>query len=211
MEVFEYRGVEDMVIAEVTKDDNEENGGYVTGPVEPLIPVAEVGKTTETSSETKYYDNKPAIVIDGEGPDTITITGAGIPLKKKAHIIGKSYDETTGALVDGPRQTRYFALGYKTQDTDGYTRFVWRYKGTFGIPDENAKTVDGGTETNNTTLTFTGIMTNHKFAKGKLNGTTWEPAPAKGLVVSDREGLADLTNFFTKVTTPDDLTAKKAG
>ena len=45
----------------------------------------------------------------------------------------------------------------------------------------------------------------------RLNGTTWEPAPAKGLVVSDREGLADLTNFFTKVTTPDDLTAKKAG
>lgn len=210
MEVFEYRGVDGLVIAEVLKDDNEEDGGYVTGPVEPLIPAAEIGKTTETSSETKYYDNKPALVVSGEGPDEISIIGAGMTLKKKAHITGKSYDETTGALVDGPRQTRYFALGYKTQDTDGHTRCVWRYKGTFSIPDENAKTQDNGTETNNTELTYTGIMTNHEFTKGKFNGTTWEKAPVKGIVVSDREGLADLSNFFANVTTPDDLTAKKA-
>ena len=211
MEVFEYRGVEGMVIAEVTKDDNEEGGGYVTGPVMAFLPVAEVGKTTESSKETKFYDNRAAMNVSGEGADTITIVGAGLPLKMQALISGKSYDETTGALVDGPTVERYFALGYKTQDTDGYTRFVWRYKGTFGIPDEKSNTIDGGTTTNNTNLTYTGIYTNHIFEKGKFVDGKWEKGPSKGNVVSDREDLADLTNYFTAVTTADMLTAKKAG
>lgn len=212
-EVFEYRGVEGLVFAEVTGDDNEEGAGYVTGAVEVLAPVAEIGKTVEESNDAKYYDNQPMIVVHGEGPDTITITCAGLTLEKLAKIRGKSYDLTTGALIEGPTRTRYFALGYKTKDTDGFYRFVWRLKGTFGTPDETHKTEDNTTDTNNTTLTFTGINTVHKFAKGELaeDGKTWKPATAKGLIVSDREKLANLENFFKTVTTPDTLAAKAAG
>lgn len=211
-EVFEYRGVEGLVIALVTGDDNETAGGYVTGDVEELAPVAEVGKTVETSSETKYYDNQAMLNSNGEGPDTITINCAGLTLKKLALIGGRSYDEETGALIEGPRVTRYFAVGYKTKDTDGYYRYVWRLKGTFGVPDEAFRTEDAGTETNNTTLTYTGIYTVHKFTKGKLaeDGKTWVPAPGKGVTVSDREGLANLETFFDTVTTPDSLVKKTA-
>lgn len=209
-DVFEYRGVEGLVIAEVIGDDNETDGGYQTGPVEELAPVAEIGKTTESGSEAHYYDNKPMIVINSEGPDEISITCAGLTLEKLAKITGKSYDTTTGALIDGQRRERYFAVGYKTKDTDGKYRYVWRLKGTFAIPDETNATEDDGTETNNTTLTFTGIFTTHKFKKGMLNGTTWEAGSAKAVVVSDREGLANLTDFFNAVTTPDTLTAKAA-
>lgn len=210
--IFEYRGVEGLVIAEVTGDDNEETGGYVTGDVEPLAPVAEIGKTVEESNEAKYYDNQPMIVIHGEGPDTITITCAGLTVEQVAKLRGKSYDTTTGAMIEGPTRTRYFALGYKTQDTDGFNRYVWRLKGTFGTPEEANKTKDATTETNNTTLTFTGINTVHKFTKGMLaeDGKTWQAASVKGLVVSDREGKADLATFFDTVTTPDTLKAKAA-
>lgn len=209
-DVFEYRGVEELVMAEVTGDDNETDG-YKTGDVEPLAPVAEIGKTVETSSESKYYDNKPLFTINGEGPDTITITCAGLTLEKLAKITGRSIDKDTGALIEGPRKTRYFAIGYKTKDTDGKYRYVWRLKGTFNIPDDTARTEDAGTETNNTTLTYTGIYTTHKFAKGVMNDAgAWEPASAKAVVVSDREGLADVTNFFKTVTTPDSLTKKTA-
>lgn len=210
--VFEYRGVEGLVIAEVTGDDNEESGGYVTGPVEELAPVAEIGKTVEESNEAKHYDNKPMIVIHGEGPDTITITCAGLTLEQLAKIRGKSYNPDTGALIEGPTRMRYFALGYKTKDTDGFYRYVWRLKGTFGTPEEANKTEDGTADTNNTTLVFTGINTVHKFAKGELaeDGKTWKPASVKGLVVSDREGLANLDTFFESVTTPDSLTKKTA-
>lgn len=208
--VFEYRGVEGLVIAEVTGDDNEAQGGYKTGEVEALAPVAEIGKTVEVSKESKYYDNLPMLTITGEGPDEITITCAGLTLEKLAKIIGKSYDPETGALIDGPLQERYFALGYKTKDTDGFYRYVWRLKGTFSIPDETNATEDGGTETNNTELTFTGIYTTHQFAKGWYDGTKWHKGANKGLVVSDREGKADLSTFFDTVTTSDTLKPKAA-
>lgn len=210
-DVFEYRGVEGLVIAEILTDNNEEGSGYTFGDVEVLAPVAEIGKTVETSSESKYYDNIPMMNVDGEGPDTITITCAGLLLAKYAKITGRSIDPDTGAMIEGPRKTRYFALGYKTKDTDGKYRYVWRLKGTFGIPDDTNRTEDAGTETNNTTLTYSGIYTTHKFAKGVLDddGKTWTPAPAKAVVVSDREGLANLADFFKTVTTPDTL-AKKA-
>lgn len=206
-DVFEYRGVEGLVIAEVTGDDNEESGGYVTGAVEPLAPVAEIGKSVEVSSEAHYYDNKPMILVDGEGPDEITIRCAGLRLEKLAKITGRSYDSETGAMIEGPRVPRYFAVGYKTKDSDGKYRYVWRYKGTFSIPTDTNATEDDGTEANSTELTFTGIFTTHIFTKGKKVGTKWEKASAKGLVVSDREGLANLADFFKTVTTPDSLTA----
>ncbi len=209
--VIEYRGVEDVVIAEILTDDNDTDSGYTFGPVESLLPVAEINKTTETSTETKYYDNRPAITIHGEGADEIGIIGAGMLLEKIAKITGKSYDVTTGAFVDSQIQEKYYALGYKTKDTDGKYRYVWRLKGTFAIPDENHKTTDGSADTNGTELTYTGIYTTHKFTKGWYDGSTWHPGPVKGLIVSDREGLADLTNFFKTVTTPDTLTAKNAG
>lgn len=210
--VYEYRGVEGLVIAEVTGDDNLEDGGYVTGPVEELAPVAEIGKDVEESNEVKYYDNQPMIVIHGEGPDAINVVCAGLSIAQQARLRGKPYDPTTGAMIEGPTRTRYFALGYKTQDTDGFTRYVWRLKGTFGTPAEAHKTKDGTADANNTTLVYTGITTVHKFAKGELaeDGKTWKPAGVKGIVVSDREGLADLSTFFDTVTTPDTLKPKAA-
>ena len=63
--VIEFRGVDMLCIAEVKCDDNstEAEHGYVTGDWESLAPVAEVSKTVETSSESKYYDNQPMLVI----------------------------------------------------------------------------------------------------------------------------------------------------
>lgn len=209
-DVFEYRGVEGLVIAEVLNDDNEKEGGLTFGPVMPLAPVAEIGKTVESSKEVKYYDNLPMIIIGGEGPDEISVICAGLTLEKKAHITGKPYDKTTGAFIDGPIKERHFAMGYVTHDSDGYKRCVWRYKGVFSIPPESAKTKNNTSETTNTELTYTGINTVHKFTKGMEVDGTWVPASSKGVVVSDREGLTDLTNFFATVTTQDSLTAKQA-
>jgi phi13 family phage major tail protein len=211
-EVFEYRGVDNVVIAEVTGDDNETDGGYKTGTVKKLVPAAEVGKTVTSSSATRYYDNKPALNITSEGPDEIAIRGAGMDIETLAWISGKSYDETTGALIDGPRKTRYFAVGYRTKDTNGNYRYVWRFKGTFAPPAETVVTEDDGTEGTGTELTFTGIHTNHVFTKGVYNEESkkWEPATSKGIVVDSGKGLADISTFFDQVTTADTLKPKTA-
>ena len=193
-EVFEFRGVDNLVYAEVTADTKE---SYTAGEVKSLAATAEIGKTVETSTATKYYDNKPLINISSEGADEITITCAPLDIETLADITGKKYDKTAGALVDGVREVRYFAIGYRTKGTDGEYRYVWRYKGTFAIPDETSKTEDDGTDSDNQELTFTGISTTHEFGAS---------GACKGLVIDTRKNGKDVATFFNTVLTPDKLT-----
>ena len=196
-EIFEYRGIEGLVCAEVTADDAD---NYTTGTVFDIAGVAELGRTTENSSEAHYYDNIPAIIVSSVGADTVTITASAIPLDVLAKITGQKYDETFGAFIEGEREVKYFAIGYKTKKTNGDEVYVWRYKGQFNIPDSTHATEDNGTGANGQELTYTGISTTHKFTKtGK---------PAKAMDVDVALGKADVSTFFNSVTTPDTIKAK---
>lgn len=203
-QIFEFRGVDNFYFAEVTQDDAE---GYACStPIH--IPVQEVGKSTDSSSEAHYYDNKAMIVVNSESADTITLVLAPPELEKLAKMIGKSFDSTTGMLVDSPRQNKYFAIMYRTKGTDGGYRYVSRLKGQFNIPEETVTTEDDGTDTSNMSFEFTGIYTEHEFNKGIYNGTSWEAAGVKGIVVDERYGLADVSTFFNSVQTPDTIQVK---
>lgn len=197
-EIVEWRGVEGLVAAEVTNDDN--NTGYVTGPVFAIAGVAEISKTTDSKNEAHYYDNIPAVVVSNTSSDTVTISVSAIPFDVLAMITGQNYDPTTGALIEGPRDLKYFAIGYKTKKTNGDEVYVWRYKGTFNIPDQTNSTENDSTDANGQELTYTGISTTHKFTKTNKG--------AKALVVDTAKDLADVSSFFTEVTTPDTLTSK---
>lgn len=210
-EIFEFRGVDNLYVAEVLKDDNAADGGYECETPIYLSPVAEIGKTTDSSSEAHYYDNKAMMVINSESADKISITMAPPELKKLAKIIGKSFDETTGMLVDGPRQNKYFAIMYRTKGTDGAYRYVSRLKGTFSIPEESNATENDGTDTTNTSIEFTGVYTTHEFTKGKFNGSSWEKSGVKGVVVDTRYDLADVSKFFESVQTPDSVQVATKG
>lgn len=200
-QIFEFRGVDNFYFAEVTQDDAN---GYACGtPIH--IPVQEVGKTTDSSSEAHYYDNKAMIVVNSESADTISLTLAPPALDKLAKLIGKSFDATTGMMVDSPRQNKYFAIMYRTKGTDGGYRYVSRLKGQFNIPEESVQTEDDGTDTSNTSIEFTGIYTEYEFTKGTYDGASWSKSGAKGIVVDARYGLADVSNFFASVQTPDTI------
>lgn len=199
-EIFEYRGVEGLVYAEVTADDDK---SYTTGEVKQLAGVAEIGRTTETSSEPHYYDNVPAVVVSSTGSDEVTCTVSAIPLDVLAEITGQQYDINLGVLIEGERATKYFALGYKAKKTNGKEVYVWRYKGQFSIPDSTHATEDDGTDANGQEITYTGISTTHKFTKtGKR---------AKAMNVDLEADKANVSTFFDTVTTPDTLTAKSTG
>lgn len=200
-QIFEFRGVDKFYFAEIIKDDAD---GYVCGtPVH--IPVQEIGKQTDSSSEAHYYDNKAMIVVNSESADTITLTVAPPALNKLAQLTGKSFDDTTGMMVDSPRQNKYYAIMYRTKGTDGGYRYVSRLKGQFNIPDENNKTEDDSTDTNNTQIEFKGIYTEHEFVKGIYDGTTWTKSGVKGIVVDARYDLVDVSSFFDSVQTPDTI------
>lgn len=204
-EIFEFRGVDNLYVAEVIKDDAET---YQCGTPMYLAPAAEVGKNVDSSSEAHYYDNKPMIVINSESADKITVVAAPPELEKLAMINGKPFDKETGMLVDGQRQDKYFALMYRTKGTDGKYRYVSRLKGTFGIPEESNKTEDSGTDTTNMSIEYTGIYTTHEFEKGVEEDGAWTKGAAKGIVVDTRYGLADVSKFFEQVQTPDTIEVK---
>ena len=204
--VDEFRGTDELYCAEVISDNNEVDGGYITDTPFKLAPVAEIARTTETSSETKYYDNVPASTINAEGADTITLTVPVLPISVLGLITGKKVDADTGALFDGESKPKYFALGYRLGLTDGTYRYVWRYKGSFAIPDETSATKNGGTDANNQSLTYTGISTMHKFTKAV--DEQGNPMTQKALVVDERDDKADLTGFFNTVVTCDTLQPK---
>lgn len=201
----EFRGCRNLVYAEITTDDNEVSGGYVTGTVKTLAPVGEISKTVETASEAKYYDNVAKIVINSEGSDTVTFTIAVPSDEVLADITGRVYDASKKAFIEAPRKNKYFAVGYIIGEVgEGEEeRFVWRYKGTFNIPDETAATKDNGTGSNNMSLVFTGIYTEHEFTNG---GGTGVKAPAKSMFVRSG-GTVTEAKFFEEVYTPDTVSA----
>ena len=191
--VVEFRGTDGLVIAEVTEDTST---NYTTGDVEELAPVAEIGKEIAQGKATKHYDNKPMIVIRSKGEDTITCQVPVLSLKTLAMVTGQYYDEETGALLEGTPTEKYFALGYRLKLTDGTYRYVWRLKGAFSIPTETSKTEDDGTESQGQQLQYTGITPIHKFAKG---------GNKSAVVVDERDGKVDVSDFFGQVVTPDSL------
>ena len=197
MKYQEYRGIRGLVAAEVTSDDGDK---FACGTPFEVMGVAELSRTTETSSETHYYDNVPAIVIDSTGSDEVTITGSVVPFDVLAKITGQTYDETKGMFVEGERETKYFALGYITEKDDGTEVFVWRLKGKFNIPDSNHKTKDDGTDGEGQELTYTGINTNHKFTATAKTAKAINVDTSVNTVVTE-------TEFFQKVQTPDTVTA----
>ena len=198
----EFRGCKNLVFAEVTNDDNETEGGYVTGTVTKLAPVAEISKTVETSSEAHYYDNKAAIVINSEGADTVTFTIAVPSDEVLAKITGRTYDSTKKMFVESERETKYFAVGYVLGEAgEGEDeRYVGRYNGTFNIPDETSATKNDGTDANNMTLEYTGIYTDHEFTNGKGAGVK---GSAKASFIRASSGVATEEKWFSQVSTPD--------
>lgn len=200
----EFRGCKKLVYAEVTKDNNGSGtgDGYVTGTVKELAPVAEISKSVETSSETHYYDNKGAVIIDSEGEDKVTFTIAVPKDDVLADITGRVYDSTKKMFIESERKQKYFAVGYilgeKGEGDD--ERYVWRYKGSFNIPDETAATEDNGTGANNMSLEFTGIYTEHEFTNG---GGTGVKGAAKASYIRESSNVASESEWFAQVSTPD--------
>ena len=198
----EFRGCRNLVYAEILTDNNNtSDGGYTTGTVKELAPVAEISKTVETSREAHYYDNKAMIVINSEGVDTVTFTTAVLTDEVLAEITGRTYDATKKMFIESEPVSKYFAVGYilgETGEGDD-ERLVWRYKGSFSIPDETAATKDDGTDANNMSVEFAGIYTEHEFTNGKGTG---KKGSAKAGYMRTSDGTTP-EEFFKQVTTPD--------
>ena len=194
--VFEFRGIDSVYYAKVLSDTKD---AISFDEPKYLAPIAELGKTTEASSEAHYYDNKALVSLSSEGADELTLSLSAIPIDVLAEITGKYFDESLGMMAENSGIAPDIALLYRTKGTDGEYRYVTRYKMKASIPEETVSTEDDGTEANGQELTLTGVSTVYEFTKG---------GSAKAVVVDTRYDLADVSNWFTEVQTIDTVKAK---
>lgn len=193
--ITEYRGIRDLVAAELLTDTST---AITYGTPFPVAGIAELSRTTENGSESHYYDNIAAIVIDSVGSDEVTCTCSAIPLDVLAKLTGQYYDTDTGTFVEGEADRKYFAIGYITEDTSHNEVYVWRHKVKCSIPDSTHATKNNSTDANGQEIVFTGINTTHKFTK---TGKTAKAINHKA------DTLITETDFFAAVQDIDTLTA----
>lgn len=195
-QVYEYRGVRNLVAAELLTDTDD---SLTYGTVFPIAGLAELSRATTNSSETHFYDNVAAIIIDSVGADEVTCSTSAIPLDVLSKLTGQHYDEATETFVEGEADRKYFAIGYITTDTNNEDVYVWRHKVKCSIPDSTHATKTDGTDANGQELVFTGINTTHKFTK---TGKT-----AKAINHKASKGIITETEFFQSVQDIDKLVA----
>ena len=199
MKVVDWRGIRRLTAARLLTDTADAIE-YDT-PC-PLCGTSKLSKPTETSTSKKYYDNVPAIIITSDGADEVGIDGSAIEDDVLSKLMGEYYDEETGLYIEGEPEPAEYAIGYVTKKTDGTELLVWRLKGTFAYPEEEHNTEDDGTDSTGTTLTYSGVATQHKFKK---HGKT-----AKAVRIPLDKFAAGEDAFFAQVQTPDTIAAAAA-
>ena len=159
------RGLKDVFVAKILQDDDT---AYLTDTPRYLMPAGEMTRQPEASSENKWFDDGIFSTVGSEGATAINLTGASLRTQEIAELLGKDIDSTTGAVIDdGNYHETYWAYGGTAEGQDGSEEKFWFGKGSFTAPEKADKTIDDSTDTNDMTLVFNAIKTNHKFNNGK--------------------------------------------
>lgn len=194
------RGLSNVFVAEIEKDDNTE-AGYKTGTPFHLIPAGEMSRSVSNDKSVVYYDNVAFYTSGAEGATEITVSGAALRPADVARLLGKHIDDATGAVLDsGEFVEKYWALGGETENTDGTKEYFWFLKGTFSAPDQTDKTKDDSTDTNGMELSFSAVQTQHLFAVGN------DKKPMKRVVIdTESTKLKADANWTAQVVTPENI------
>jgi methionine-rich copper-binding protein CopC len=121
-----------------------------------------------------------------------------LPPEMEAWLTGEKLDAVTGRMYDSatPASAPYFALGYRSQKSNGHYRYYWFLKGKFQKPGNEHTTLGEKAEAKTVELMYNAMKTVYKFNQGtRTDG------------VKRVSGDEDTTNFsatgwFTAVQTP---------
>ncbi|WP_085833842.1 major tail protein [Clostridium merdae] len=193
----EFVGVDNLHYAKIT-EDSEAN--YTTEVPKYLAPTAEISSEVEIENTPTYYDNVAAFNYVSEGTTTLTVTVSGVPANTAAELLGKDYDEANGMVLDdGVPTPPEIALSFRFNKGAEDYRYYQYMKGTFSGGAEEAASKSGSVDIKTYELTYTAVVTTHKFAVG---------GKQKGLkrIFADTDDVnfkvATATGWFAKVQTP---------
>ncbi len=141
-------GLKNMVIAPLTAD-TEETLTYgdlqlVAGAIEASIA------PQNTDPDIQWADD---VEFDALYPDpelTFTTKMADIPLAIQEQIFGNQIDDNGVLIRSASDKPPYFAVGFKSEKSNGKYRFVWLYKVRAKPLTENYATKEGTTITRQT-------------------------------------------------------------
>ena len=189
-----YRGIDNLVFAPVTID---ENGMESWGAVQPLAGVQAITTEIDEANEVLYFDNKPSIILSTAGNERYTLTLSVPGTATRAMLDGKKYDERKMAYLSTPTEKRYYALGFRAglKGDMSIAEYFWIYKGQFTGGGMSISTEDSGTTHNTFTYTFTSVYPKR----------TWDNEMVSYISITDEHPMAG--DFLNYVFTPDKLTA----
>ena len=169
-------GLKNMVIAPLTVD-TEETLTY--GDLQLVAGAIEATITPDNADpDIQYADDIEFDVLYPDPELTFTTKMADIPLAIQEMIFGNNIDDNGVLIRTSTDKPPYFAVGFKSEKSNGKFRFVWLYKVRAKPLTENYATKEGTTINRQTgEVEWTAIKRTHDsryqaFADEGENGFT---------------------------------------
>lgn len=120
-------GLKNLVIAPVTAD-TEESTTY--GDLQKVAGAIEATITPENNDpDVQYFDDTEGDVLYPDPELSFTTRLADLPLVIQEMIFGNQIDDNGVLVRTASDRPPYFAVGFKSEKSDGAFRYVWLYKG----------------------------------------------------------------------------------
>ena len=153
-------GLKNVVIAPLTEDTTE-NHAY--GELQLMAGAIEASITPENADpDIQYADDVEFDVLYPDPELAFKTKMADIPLTIQEMIFGNRIDDNGVLIRAASDKPPYFAVGFKSEKSDGSYRYVWLYKVRAKPVTENYQTKEGTSITRQTSeIEWTAIKRTH--------------------------------------------------
>lgn len=153
-------GLKNVVIAPLTEDTD---ASHTYGELQLVAGAIEATITPDnTDPDIQYADDIEFDVLYPDPELTFSTSMADVPLAIQEMIFGNQIDDNGVLVRTASDRPPYFAVGFKSEKSDGAFRYVWLYKVRAKPMTESYKTKEGKTITRqNGSVEWTAIKRTH--------------------------------------------------
>ena len=153
-------GLKNVVIAPLTEDTDT---SHTYGELQLVAGAIEATITPDnTDPDIQYADDIEFDVLYPDPELSFSTSMADVPLAIQEMIFGNQIDDNGVLVRTASDRPPYFAVGFKSEKSDGAFRYVWLYKVRAKPMTESYKTKEGKTITRqNGSVEWTAIKRTH--------------------------------------------------
>ena len=153
-------GLKNVVIAPLTADTESE---CTYGAVQAVAGAIEASVTPENADpDVQYADDVEFDVLYPDPELSFSLKLADLPLTIQEMLLNNTIDDNGVLIRSASDKPPYFAVGFKSEKSNGKYRYVWLYKVRAKPVTETYQTKEGDTVTRQTgNVEFTAIKRTH--------------------------------------------------